>query len=113
MVEKLETRLYDLHLLYEVGYDDYPKVLVYKLWKDKNGDWNTESGDIVDRYDFTEQDVDWLESILPEKELSAFHADEWTMCHPDRIHTLSFSKYLPPKAIEMLENLPPYSFYQQ
>lgn len=52
------------HIQYEVGYDDVPVIRVYENYLDFDGELHTDFEQIVDRYEFTEEDVDFALAIL-------------------------------------------------
>lgn len=103
------TNRYDIHYLFENGYDQAPKIFATELYQDKFGYWNTNS-DISDRYDFTPEDEAWLIANVkqtdgtPYTDISDFSADNYfDQDDPD------FIAMLPPMAAQWLEQLPEYN----
>ena len=110
MPSTYETKLYDLHLLFEAGYDEVPVIRAYSVVRNDDGliESDTTSG-IDDRYDYTEEDCDWVLANLseqvgyPYKEIGDFYSDEWFSSTD-----LEQRKLLPPNAVAWIERLEPY-----
>ena len=109
MLEPQTTKTYDLHLCYDSGYDDQPRVYARQMWLDREGDWNTDDDD-YDSYFFTEEDTDWLIQKFDLATLDDLYFDEWFATTGD---TELMLNNLPPKALAWAESLPPYEYYTQ
>lgn len=105
------TDVYDIHYLYEAGYDDAPKLWAHKMFKDEDGNWNSITEEITDRYDFTDEDIEWLLTSLkqsdgtPYTELSEFYVDEFYDSKNPELYN-----QLPPNARHWLHNLLEYEY---
>ncbi len=105
------TTEYDIHYVYEVGYDDNPKLWAFELYKNEDGYWETISDDIVDRYDFTEEDIAWLLNTQRQQDGSSYEdlpdlfIDEWFNSSDKTL-----ADQIPPNAREWLRNLTPYEY---
>ena len=110
MKAEMKTNNYDLHLQYEVGWDDYPVIRAYQMYKDEDNEFCTLTDDVADRYDFTEKDVAWLienqkqQDGSPYTELSDFYFDEWW--HTSDKHL--YGNQLPDSAKKWISELPEY-----
>jgi hypothetical protein len=108
MPKQHKTRLYDVHYLFEAGYDATPILRAYELYKDVDG-YNTDTDGIADRYEFTESDTAWLMANVmdfdnkPYTDLLDFWIDDW-----DRSDGTHLRGIMPPNALEWLDNLSPY-----
>lgn len=106
-----QTKLYEIHFLYENGYDDAPKIWAHELYKDESGDWNAITEDIADRYDFTEKDIEWLIANWKQSDGSAYTElaevwfDDFFLSTEPALRDL-----LPPTAVEWLDNLSEYTY---
>jgi hypothetical protein len=110
MPSQYETKLYDLHLLFEAGYDDVPVIRAYSVVRNANGEIESDtSGGNDDRYDYTQEDCDWILANLsqqvgyPYEEIGDFYSDEWFSSDD-----LSQRELLPPNAVEWIKHLEPY-----
>ena len=108
MIEPKTTKVYDLHLCYEVGYDDEPRVYARQLWLDSSGDWNTNDDD-YENYYYTDEDINWSVEKFNLEELSDLYFDEWFTTEDTHL----MLDNLPPKALEWVASLPAYEYYQQ
>ena len=99
-METTMTDRYSLYFRYEAGYDSHPAVLVYKLYMDKSGDWNISWDEIIDRYDFTDDEAEAFAN-------GEGHADEFLIT--DDRHLID-GWGLPQGALDMIANLPSYEY---
>lgn len=110
MPSTYETKEYDLHLLFEAGYDETPVIRAYRVWRNEDGYYesDTTSG-VDDRYDYTQEDCDWILANLsqqvgyPYETIEDFYSDEWFSRNDKTQREL-----LPPNAIAWLDSLEPY-----
>lgn len=83
MPSPYETNLYDLHLLFEVGYDEVPVIRAYETYINKDGEVETTTSYIADRYEYTEADIAWVIETLSDqtgnkyKTIDDLYSDEW------------------------------------
>jgi hypothetical protein len=68
----------DFHTQFEQGFDDRPVIRVYKtFWSVSEGYFETDTNDIVDRYHFTDEDVDFALKALGYDDIGDLYSDEW------------------------------------
>jgi hypothetical protein len=104
METKEMTKLYDLYLSYEAGYDDEPRLYVYEVYKTSEG-WQADSHPSYSYY-FDELDKQWLVEQGDLEGISDYWVDEWFTTE-DRGHVID---NLPPKVITWLDSLPEYEY---
>lgn len=106
----MKTNKYELHLQYEVGWDEVPVIRAYQLYLDQNNELSVDTSWVFDRYDYTEADLQWIiknEKQLdgsPYTELSEFYYDEWWVT--DEKHL--YEEHLPPKAKDWIAKFSEY-----
>lgn len=108
-MNKQLTKEYDLHVQYEVGYDEQPKIWAYTLFMDK-GYLTTASSQAFDSYYFTEEDTEYsltkfIESNSGIETVDDLYWDEWFTTKDD--HMILYNA-LSPKVIEWINSLPEY-----
>jgi hypothetical protein len=104
METKEMTKLYDLYLSYESGYDDQPRLYVYEVYKDGVA-WQADSYPSYNYY-FDELDNQWVVEQFDLEDIGDYWVDEYFTTE-DR-HLLEIN--LPPKVISWLDALPEYEF---
>ena len=115
MTTQNQTNQYDVHLLFEAGYDEVPVLRAYELYKDEAGAWNSDSDDIANRYDFTNDDLTWLFKNLKDRH-GAPYTDVYDLCLDDYFSNLNPDSFpldcLPPKALAWVLELQhlPYTY---
>ncbi len=72
---KTQTQ-YIIHYQYEWEYDPSPRLLLHKLYEE-DGYLMADTDTIIDRYDFTEEDIWELLSTHDIKELGEFYVDDF------------------------------------
>ncbi len=72
---KTQTQ-YIIHYQFEWEYDPSPRLLLHKLYEE-DGDTMADTDIIIDRYDFTDEDVWELLSTHDIKDLGDFYASEF------------------------------------
>jgi hypothetical protein len=107
MATKEMTKLYDLYLSYENGYDDEPRLYVYEVYKTSEG-WQAEHQPSYNYY-FDELDKQWLVEQGDLDSISDYWVDEWFTTE-DRGHV---TNNLPPKVISWLDALPEYEYEEE
>jgi hypothetical protein len=108
MIEPKTTKTYDLHLCYDSGYDDQPRVYARQMWLDRDGLWNTDDDD-YDTYYYTEEETNWTIEKFELGDITHLYFDEWFTTE-DRHLMLN---NLPPKALAWAESLPAYEYYTE
>ena len=108
MIEPKTTKVYDLHLCYEIGYDDQPRVYARQMWLDRDGDWNTDDDDF-DSYYYTQEDIDWTLNKFNLDGLEELYFDDWFTTDDKTLVPYNLS----PKAQAWAESLPTYEYYEQ
>jgi hypothetical protein len=108
MIEPKTTKVYDLHLCYDSGYDDQPRVYARQMWLDSEGLWNTDDDD-YDSYYYTEEDKDWTVEKFDFDNITHLFFDEWFTTEDTHL----MLNNLPPRALAWAESLPAYEYYEQ
>ena len=108
MIEPKTTKVYDLHLCYESGYDDQPRVYARQMWLDRDGEWNTDDDD-YDAYYYTKEETDWLIEKFELESVDDYWVDEWFTTDDEKLVSLN----LPPQVQAWADSLPAYEYYQQ
>ena len=110
MPSTYETKMYDLHLLFEAGYDEVPVIRAYRVERNANGEYESDTtAGIDDRYDYTQEDCDWILANLsqqvgyPYEEIGDFYSDEWFSPND-----LTQRELLPPNVLKWIDGLDPY-----
>ena len=68
---------YTYHLQFEAQYDETPVIRVYENYLDFDGELHTDFEQIVDRYEFTNDDVDYALAILGYEGIEDLWIDEY------------------------------------
>jgi hypothetical protein len=106
-MEDYLTDQYSVFFRYEAGYDNHPAVLVFEMYKDYSGDWCSNHDDIVERYDFTDEEADAFANGVG-------FAEEWEIVSPTReLPPVILNWDLPQGALDMFATLKPYEYYSQ
>jgi len=97
-----KTRKYDLHLVYEHGWDNNPRLFIYGMYLDGE-DWTTEN-DYSYAYNFTPEDIDWIVAQFDLDGISDYWVDEWFSIEDTHL----VESNLPPRFKVVLDSLPEY-----
>jgi hypothetical protein len=65
------------HLQFEAQYDEVPVIRVYENYLDFDGELHTDFEQIVDRYEFTNDDVEFTLAILGIESIEDLWIDEY------------------------------------
>lgn len=68
---------YIIHYQFEWEYDESPRLLLHQLYEDPQGVMSVETDTILDRYDFTDEDIWELLSSHDIKDLGDFYVDDF------------------------------------
>ncbi len=103
------TTEYDIQFLFDWGYgDEVPVCRAFHLWIDADGQFNTDNDQIVDRYEFTEADIEWILKHNNYKELGDLYVEEW-FCSSEWLN----HDGMPDGFKNWVRNLPEYQPYQE
>jgi hypothetical protein len=94
---------YDCNLFFEPGYGEMPKAYFYEMSFD--GEWwncNTQ-GNII-RYEFDEEDCNWILKTFGYSSIDDYWVDEWFSTGDKDLVELNF----PPKLRMFVRGLPEY-----
>lgn len=102
------TKKYDLHVQFEIGYDEQPKIWAYQLFM-KDDFLNTDTHACLS-YTFTEEDTEYSLTKLIEancgiETIDDLYWDEWFISNESDV--ISYNA-LSPKVIEWINSLPEY-----
>lgn len=103
------TKEYDLHVQFEIGYDEQPKIWAYELFLEEGGFLATSSHACCS-YTFTEEDTQhslskFIEANCGIETIDDLYWDEWFISNESAV--ISYNA-LPPKVIEWINSLPEY-----
>lgn len=103
------TKEYDLHVQFEIGYDEQPKIWAYELYLDKGG-FLTTNGYAVASYCFTEEDTEQALAKFKESDsgidtIDDLYWDEWFTTKDDYMMKTNL---LSPAVLEWINSLPEY-----
>jgi hypothetical protein len=98
------TKLYDLHLSYESGWDTEPRLYVYEVYETDEG-WQAEHHFSYSYY-FEQEDMEWLIQKFELESIFDYSVDEWFTTDDTGLAELN----LPPTVIKWLEKLPEYEY---
>lgn len=68
---------FSYHILFEPEFDETPVIRVYENYLDFDGETNCDTAQVVDRYDFTDTDVDFVLAALNIDSIEELRIDEW------------------------------------
>jgi hypothetical protein len=104
MFSTLETAKYDIHISFEPYYDETPRLYVYELYKDRNGDWNSKTQQTSDSYYLSKEEATELAKNLCQEDYYDLELDEW-LSNTDSKNL----DYLPESVKYWTDNLEPYT----
>lgn len=103
------TSEYDIQFLFDWHYGDtVPVCRAFHLWLDVDGQFNTDNDIIVDRYEFTQEDIDWIVAENGYADISDLEVDEWYTSSEWLEHA-----GMPNGFKNWVRNLPEYQPYQE
>ena len=99
---------YDIQWIYETGYDEVPVCRAFELYIDEDGDFNSATEDVVDRYRFTESDMDWVIQKESYDTIDDLWIDDWNTSEG-----WLENEGVPPGMRAWIESLPEYEVYDK
>jgi hypothetical protein len=101
-MQATKTRKYDLHLVYEHGWDNSPRLFIYGLYFD--GEYWANDNDYSYAYNFTPEDMEWIVAQFDLDGISDYWVDEWFSIEDTHL----IEDNLPPRFKVVLDSLPEY-----
>lgn len=97
-----KSRKYDLHLVYEHGWDNEPKLYIYECYFD--GEYWTTNNDPSYHYAYELEDIDWTLKQFELPDISDMWIDEWFSIEDTHL----VESNIPPRLRKILDELPEY-----
>lgn len=87
------------HLQFEPEYDQLPVIRVYENYLDFDGELHTDFEQIVDRYEFTVEDVDFTLAIFGYEDIAELWIDQYY-----RVEEFARQKWIHPVVTKWVED---------